>query len=237
METPDASCMLDFRAKSCQNKWTEEQRQALCCLYRFFSGRPRDIAKVFSIMFERDLNNCGLTTGMKFSKLNAQWFDMRRKKHPIWLEVHVQSPFSKEGRWASVIKRIRQTVQNSGTVLNDREADLDVPGFVALSDLKAPLQVVHSSTVATTGNGQAESPTDITSTSSDTAPTSLSETPTQLNSRQPSLSQTLTCLRENFISAAVVSICTAGGKKCLWCHQEGPEPVLAQVRTKVSHQE
>lgn len=189
---------------------------------------------MFSVMFERDLNNCGLTTGMQFSKMNAQWFDMRRKKHSIWLEVHVQSPFSKEGRWASVIKRIRQTVQHSGAVLNEREADLDVPGFVALSDRKVPLQVVDSSTGATTANGQAESPADITSPSSDTAPTSLSEAPTQLNLRQPSLSKPLTCSRENFISAAVESICTAGGKKCLWCHQEGPELVLAQVRTKVA---
>ena len=124
-----AENMLDLRAKPILNRWTTEQRETLCCLYRFFNSGRHDMTRIFNAIFQAEVSQCGFSDGVKFSTLSTQWHDLKRKANPIWLDVHIRTPFSRNGKWSTIIEMIRRTSEQLGIQLSERETDLDVPEF------------------------------------------------------------------------------------------------------------
>ena len=62
-----------------QNIWTHEQRVILCLLVTYYGNSRKEKAKVFSCMFEDELQRLGFSDGLPERTFEAQWRDMDKK--------------------------------------------------------------------------------------------------------------------------------------------------------------
>ncbi|OJJ35591.1 hypothetical protein ASPWEDRAFT_110487 [Aspergillus wentii DTO 134E9] len=114
---------LDYGKPDQRNRWDNEQRYVLCCLFRFFKRTRIGYRDVFNKIFENHLRGLNITNGLAATTIDTQWHDMRRHGDPIWSEVHVNTPFDKQGVWSYVIQRIRDTARAHGMELKEKEFD------------------------------------------------------------------------------------------------------------------
>ncbi|KAL4990281.1 hypothetical protein BDW68DRAFT_194825 [Aspergillus falconensis] len=100
---------LDPLTRSPRVRWSSGMRTFLCCLIKYFNKDPDAFQAVFNSRFKKELSECGFNEGMpvKWSTLNSQWSDMKKKGDPIWGDVH-QSAFDPKG-WSSYIEEIEAT--------------------------------------------------------------------------------------------------------------------------------
>lgn len=123
--------MLNFSVPRPQNKWTEHQREVLCCIRRFFFLSKEDEEIIFNMIFEQDILKCGFANGIPYSSLNTKWVDMRAKGDYVWEEVYLRTKFTeKEGRWAPMIAEIRNAAQELDIILQEKAFDdIDTSSF------------------------------------------------------------------------------------------------------------
>lgn len=126
----DELLMLDQRARPPNNRWSTEQRILLCVLYRFYQNDRKAFSAIFNAMFEVDARACGFTSGIPYNTLNTQWASMRRNGYSEWSYVHIETPFERNGVWASMLQQIETTASELGFSLTKKEADdVDISKF------------------------------------------------------------------------------------------------------------
>ena len=123
--------MLDLDHRPPHNRWTQQQRITLCLLHRFYRKDYHGYKEVFNNIFRQELGQCGLKTGLLCRVLNTQWDDMRRHGHAVWHEVHVQTPFDRNGVWSNDLQQIDATTNMLGLMLEEKDNDdINTANFV-----------------------------------------------------------------------------------------------------------
>ncbi|KAL4998202.1 hypothetical protein BDV10DRAFT_194511 [Aspergillus recurvatus] len=117
---------LDPLTKPPRVRWSSEMRTFLCCLIKYFNKDPDAFQAVFNSHFKKELGECGFNERMpvKWSTLNSQWVDMKKKGDPIWGDVH-QSAFDPRA-WLPYIEEIEATAISINTLIDEKTEDTDV---------------------------------------------------------------------------------------------------------------
>lgn len=100
---------LNLLTKPPRVKWSPEMRTFLCCLIKYFNKDRDAFQAIFNSRFYKELSECGFNEKLpvKWSTLDSQWIDMKKKGDLIWGDVH-QSAFDAEA-WLSYIEEIEAT--------------------------------------------------------------------------------------------------------------------------------
>ncbi|KAL2013212.1 hypothetical protein VTN00DRAFT_737 [Thermoascus crustaceus] len=210
--------MLNFSIPRPRNKWTEHQRDALCCIRRFFSLSKDDEKSIFNRIFEQDLLKCGFSNGIPSSSLNTQWVDIRAKSDYVWGEVYLRTEFTeKEGRWAPIVAEIRNAAQELDITLQEKTFDdIDVSSFGCRRPAKPRARRVKE--LISEEQEQKQAMNEV-GTETSSAFAALDE----INS----ITTTPSSVKEHYLPPFNVDntkkdgLPTAGGKVCFWCSDEG----------------
>ncbi|KAL4804777.1 hypothetical protein BDV18DRAFT_161864 [Aspergillus unguis] len=190
------STALSYHTKPPRVKWSPDMRVFLCCMLKYFNKDNGLFEAVFNARFGNELRACGFGPGrtVEWRRLNIQWVDMRRRGDSIWGDVHL-SDFNPQP-WLEVLWAIEQTAADLNLNLVKKSGDtieksLARFAYRSPTSTQTPLSQ-HTTFQKTPVSSQSDSPT-----------TPFQELP------------------QSTESAAESSLCTAGGKTCLWCYMEG----------------
>ncbi|KAL6230420.1 hypothetical protein BDW75DRAFT_234403 [Aspergillus navahoensis] len=114
---------LDPLTKLPRVRWSSEMRAFLCCLIKYFNRDPDAFQAVFNSRFKKELSECGFNEKMsvKWSTLNSQWVDMKKKGDPIWGYVH-QSAFDPKA-WLTYIEEIKANAISINKHIDEKAED------------------------------------------------------------------------------------------------------------------
>ncbi|OJJ72907.1 hypothetical protein ASPBRDRAFT_206747 [Aspergillus brasiliensis CBS 101740] len=185
---------LDYRTPRLQNKWTQEQRLFLCCLFEFFQRNTRVFKEIFNRVFRLELTECGFTNGIPSSTLRAQWAEMVRYAYPEWREVQ-QHTTKGHRRWLPTLRQIKKTARLLGLYI--------VPNYI--DDNEETYSQRQSLTPQVDSQGTLNQVPMVQR--SDTRDVSAIEVQAQV----PEIVD---------ITQIDISLCTGGDKVCFWCVQE-----------------
>ncbi|KAL2000055.1 hypothetical protein VTN02DRAFT_3618 [Thermoascus thermophilus] len=210
--------MLNFSVPRPQNKWTERQREVLCCIRRFFFLSKEDEESIFNMIFQQDVSKCGLARGIPYSSLNTQWVDMRAKGHYVWEDVYLRTEFTeKEGRWAPIIAEIRNAARELDIMIQEKTFDdIDTSSFGCRRPAEPRARRVKEAISEEQEQATNEAGVQTSSAlavldginSFTTPPSSVKE------DRLPP---------SNVKNTTKDGLPTAGGKVCFWCSGEGAD--------------
>ncbi|GAD94974.1 hypothetical protein AN5223.2 [Paecilomyces variotii No. 5] len=228
--------------KGPQNKWTTEQHELLCCCCAFFELSGREIEHIFKVVFRDHLDACGFKneTGPKWTTLNAQWHDLRAKASRIWSSVHIDTQFNERyERWGEVLKAIKNTTRD----LNIPVAEKYIPADKRLFGRRAKgssgsgrQSAVQSSfwmsyessslrcATQQSKNSRVEASLPVKAFSNVENTEMIPRGRRQRKDRnQQTLTQNSNETQDTSVFPIMEPLCTAGGKKCVFCFKEGTE--------------
>ncbi|KAL4761529.1 uncharacterized protein BDW70DRAFT_168005 [Aspergillus foveolatus] len=117
---------LNLLTKPPRVRWSPEMRTFLCCLIKYFNKDRDAFQAIFNSRFKKELSDCGFSEKLpvKWSTLDSQWIDMKKKGNPIWGDVH-QSAFDAEA-WPSYIEEIKATAISINKHIDRKAEDTNV---------------------------------------------------------------------------------------------------------------
>ncbi|KAL3466447.1 hypothetical protein BJX64DRAFT_284385 [Aspergillus heterothallicus] len=186
---------LDLSQRPPRVSWTDDMRKVLCCLVKYYERDWNAFLAIFNRLFRQELLDHGFTDGrlVGWGRLNTQWETLKKQGDPIWGDVHCSS-FAREP-WLPILDIIEKTAASLEVIIVHKEHDtIDSSQFVYRARAR-------------------ESSSEIGQRSQETTPR---------KAQQSSLANTVQHeIEEHPQLGSWELLCTAGGKKCLWCHQEG----------------
>lgn len=118
---------LNMKHRRPQHRWTQEERQILCCMKRFFDLKNKDITRVFNYTYGHKIRAEGFSDGLPTSTLAIQWKDLWRKNHNDWHAVHTDVSFEQgPERFTHLIEKIKYACHTLQIGLVARARDLVV---------------------------------------------------------------------------------------------------------------
>lgn len=104
-------------------RWDQHKRLVLCCLYRFFVCSKKETEEIFSYMFRSHLNERGIQGFIPFATLHTQWVWMKKRRDPVWSQVHMNTTFEANGEWKEIVTKIKSAAKTLQFELREKMED------------------------------------------------------------------------------------------------------------------